>query len=983
MQDKKIRVSLRTDIIDKANEQEQKLLGKGWFNHEITVRDLMGHVANGHPFGPQWSAGKRDKNHFIGTDLLVADMDKGVMTIDEAMASPFVRDNATVIYTTPRHTPEEHRFRIVFVLDRRICDADSYSALYSSLKREIPTDPQTGTGATFFYGCRDTEMIWIGKSLPVRLINEMITLGMRQSPLIKNTAHSGTITPNMLVKVKNLGLRELGSLTSGTSIHCPFGTHADHSPSAFVKVNHHGTRGVECRSCGQSSWTESTPRMADTFDTFDRAVRENAGQANSHFQYVGLTQFEHELETSIATHNFHLIEQEKITAVPTMPGIHLIKSPKGSGKTHALVDLLSRLKDPATRKTHGLTSTHRTILIGHRQSLIRESAQKLGLECYLDTKTYDREWVSSGGSYDTLKPRNYAICLDSLHTRIVQIERYGVVVIDESEQVFAHFLSEQMKHPTQNFTVISRLIQEAKFVYCLDADLDRITLTGIFSCLAHNNFHRTHERLIQNIYCYLNEFKGPKRSIKIYDDKTHLEDEVRKSLRSGKRCYITSNSKKFVTELYMALNKGLPEKRFLLVTTDTGQEEDIRFFLDNVRDEILNYDAIFSSPSIGTGIDITFPNNDEKIDVVYGFFETNINTHFDIDQQLGRVRHPKEIRVWITKRRHRKLTDIDTIRTEILNGKDNKAIQFYLDQEGAYVNGGRHAFIDLIAEVHSTRRRSINNLRQNFINLKKANGWEVCEIERDQPQSEKGKIIDAAGKKTRKKQRIQDLLTAKTLSFKEIQALEKRKKSGEPITRLQNIDRERYFLENFYRTEITESLIIFDDEGRNREAIRLFEIVNDPDLRITDYDEIEDSKLHLSQYKKTDKEVIIQRAVFIRQLLECAGLFDRRNLRVIQEKVYTKDSLDGFVEFIKRHQDRFIRLFNKEINQHIHERPPSQLGTVLGFIGLKNKEVKRNRGKNSGPAQYQIDPVSYFEIMKIVDRRRKVKDMETKVDSGK
>ena len=42
------------------------------------------------------------------------------LTIDEAMASPFVRDNATVIYTTPRHTPEEHRFRIVFVLDRRI-----------------------------------------------------------------------------------------------------------------------------------------------------------------------------------------------------------------------------------------------------------------------------------------------------------------------------------------------------------------------------------------------------------------------------------------------------------------------------------------------------------------------------------------------------------------------------------------------------------------------------------------------------------------------------------------------------------------------------------------------------------------------------------------------------------------------------------------------------------------------------------------------
>ena len=39
----------------------------------------------------------------------------------------------------------------------------------------------------------------------------------------------------------------------------------------------------------------------------------------------------------------------------------------------------------------------------------------------------------------------------------------------------------------------------------------------------------------------------------------------------------------------------------------------------------------------GTGVDITFDNNAQLIDVVYGFFQARVNTHFDIDQQLSRV----------------------------------------------------------------------------------------------------------------------------------------------------------------------------------------------------------------------------------------------------------------------------------------------------------------------------------------------------------
>lgn len=289
MQDRTIRVALRTDIINKANDDEKKRLGNGWSNREITVQALIEHIAQGFPFGPQWSGGKRDNAHFIGTDLLIADIDKGKMTLEAAVEHPFVQSNATFIYTTPTHTPELHHFRIVFVLDRRICDSEVYSALYRSLLKELPTDPATGTGASLFYGSKGVNATWIGKSLPETLINNMLTSGMAKTLAIPNPKVLTILTDQTTVKVKGGGWKELVTLPSGTSIHCPFGTHADRSPSAFVKVNKQDGRGVECRSCGQSAWVKSTLLSTNNFDTFDRIVRENAGKANSHFEYVGLT----------------------------------------------------------------------------------------------------------------------------------------------------------------------------------------------------------------------------------------------------------------------------------------------------------------------------------------------------------------------------------------------------------------------------------------------------------------------------------------------------------------------------------------------------------------------------------------------------------------------------------------------------------------------------------------------------------------------
>ena len=65
-------------------------------------------------------------------------------------------------------------------------------------------------------------------------------------------------------------------------------------------------------------------------------------------------------------------------------------------------------------------------------------------------------------------------------------------------------------------------------------------------------------------------------------------------------------------------------------------------------------------------MDVSFPDKSKLIDVVFGFCEANINTHFDFDQQLARVRDPGAVRVWINPRRFYYETSVDAVRRELL-----------------------------------------------------------------------------------------------------------------------------------------------------------------------------------------------------------------------------------------------------------------------------------------------------------------------------
>lgn len=157
-----------------------------------TVEDVLRHAKQGHAlnaglFGGQW----RCKANVIGSQLALLDIDNSdvvrdadgkpvkdedgkttkiyshQLTLDEAIAHPFIRQYAAFIYTTASHTADWPKFRIGFVLPELITDTDEYESLVRYLMELLPHDPSCKDASRVFYGST-------GATFP--LVNGEVTL---------------------------------------------------------------------------------------------------------------------------------------------------------------------------------------------------------------------------------------------------------------------------------------------------------------------------------------------------------------------------------------------------------------------------------------------------------------------------------------------------------------------------------------------------------------------------------------------------------------------------------------------------------------------------------------------------------------------------------------------------------------------------------------------------------------------------------------
>ncbi|MBT4206960.1 signal recognition particle, partial [Candidatus Woesearchaeota archaeon] len=160
---RKLKVSVNPNIFNKTPNSPMDW-SMGFDTHELILDELSEIINFGFTFSYVFKGGVRKTDNFISSDLLCIDMD-GDRTIKETLNDDIVKKYGSLFYTTPSHTPDVHRFRIIFVLPRTLTDVTELKQSMTSLSRRLGGDMSVVDGGRLFFGSHNSNPTILGKSI--------------------------------------------------------------------------------------------------------------------------------------------------------------------------------------------------------------------------------------------------------------------------------------------------------------------------------------------------------------------------------------------------------------------------------------------------------------------------------------------------------------------------------------------------------------------------------------------------------------------------------------------------------------------------------------------------------------------------------------------------------------------------------------------------------------------------------------------------
>jgi hypothetical protein len=941
-----MKIAIHTALDHKPNSDDKqafKSLSTDFENVDITVQELAAHIGLGHSFCAQHTNRRAAKN-FLCMEVLAVDIDDG-WTLAEALEDGFIKQFATIVYPTPNHTETHNRFRVVFELPRAIKTGAEMTNAYQGIIRKFGGDEACKDPCRLFFGSKNFEPIVIGNVMPNDILTEIIQLGAEprlnaesgddgKAYVGASATRSGLNLANgQTVKTSKGEVMLVADLPKSTAVHCPM--HLDRHASAFIVESRKQIKGVHCSKCCATFWPE-TIKQSDlwSFDFFDLDIPLNVIEyeedPSNYLDDAAPPEY-----FTMDDRMVHSACDEKLVNIGVRPGLNLIRSPKGSGKSYQLKRLVELAKQMGFS----------VLLIGHRQSLMTALSKELGLNCYLDK--FDK--------FDDAVPisKHFAICIDSIPRMLdLKIHKFNVVIIDESEQVFAHLTSDTLKAQRRKcFFMVQRYLKRARYVVACDADLSILTLATISK--ARDN--------AMPARFYINRHKQSGREIEMYESDDQLLGELINCVSAGGKYYVCSNSKSKADYIVKALEASVHrELKIQLITSDNSAQPSIKKFIENIKDEILMFDVLVCSPSMGTGIDITFPNNAMKIDGVFGFFVARVNTHFDIDQQLCRVRHPKTTKAYISSEKFTFEIEPDVIKrncveagkiTDVLIGYDEDDNETYADDD---------ALLSLYAEVLSRNRASKNNLRKHFIDLKKYNGWTIKDVEFNEVDAVIGVDALKLAQEIAEAEYVDGICAAILLDDPfEIEKLS----NADFLMPAERAALDRYWIEEFYGEDISPEIVSLDDHGRYRKKIRLLETYLRTDDLLIERDRQEQMDI------APDRQYLMKTKRLLFKLFQVAGLVDNMGHFIIGKRI-CGDDLDSFSAMCREHRHEIQDLFHISLRKDLNNKPMAQLGEFLKLIGCHWKaKPEKTEVEGKRIYYYMVDMASYELARKYAQMR--------------
>lgn len=929
---------------------------------DLTPEQVAQHLTSGGRIWPLHSVGSEGNVKFEGADFLAIAINTRSLPLERILAAEFTQRHCTLVVHAAADQVGGYCV-LVFCLPEVETETRQYALMLEGLKTKY-AGVLKSRGVMQQWGASGlTDFKVLGGALDKAAEGQLKILGVESRQLAAARGYKVIRSLVTLDSTTKLEVGEQGSqipleqLEAGVTVYCP--VHYDIRPVALTVAVGDGRLAVYCPVCERTYAQRGEGEHYD-FGQFEREMtkieRAEASQPVQDRMVVRST-------------------ERYLPELDLRDGVLCVKSPKGSGKTEQLEHIVRQAKERGQS----------VLLIGHRRSLLQSMSRRLGLECYFTTEfdlltaaarltadpgkglvdvghmpaTPEQQralaGIKPGQDPEIIKVApvpHYAICMDSMPDLNPAQHPYDVVIIDECEQVFTHLVGDTVKdRRRQIYHRVRHYLRMASSVILMDADLGMVTMAA---------WRGTDWRDGTSFRFHLNAPQVSGGTVKQYAAKAQLVDRLMQAALTGEKCFVATNSKTKAEELAKTLTSRDKDLRVVCVHSDNSSSTKVQTLLRNITHEFEhNIDVLIGSPSLGTGLDITFKTASGEprtvVQHVFGLFEGRITTHMDCDQHLMRVRHPGEVHVWIDPASQNFETDAGLWRDQLSGMMKNEYGLLGFTDEGAPVTSADDGLIDIWAEVQAATNGSINHLASLFVKSREDNGWTFEKVEADAARTKEGAAALKLGREECERERADRIVGARPFGKdwdgqQEWQRLLARKEKGLPLSDEERARHDRHRIATFYRADaVDHDLVDFDNRGRMRDGIRKMELLMAP----AGHDADRDSREHYGEVVAFDRELRLVQRGLLRKLFISAGIY--RQGKFNPDAVFDQDSLKTFVKTLERHSGEVEKAFGLAMRRNAHGNRVQQLGDVLRVVGLKSKLVSTVEEGGKKVRRYALD----------------------------
>lgn len=149
---------MATGKLPKGDERWSRFTNS-FVNRELDLVDICNEIYTGHAYTTWQRGGRCTENFILGQHIAVdLDTEDERSTIDTLRNHDLVKLYGGIIHTSPSHTEQAPRARVIFLLDRPIEKPEGYTAATNFLIHQFGSDAVCKDPSRFFYGAQGCDL---------------------------------------------------------------------------------------------------------------------------------------------------------------------------------------------------------------------------------------------------------------------------------------------------------------------------------------------------------------------------------------------------------------------------------------------------------------------------------------------------------------------------------------------------------------------------------------------------------------------------------------------------------------------------------------------------------------------------------------------------------------------------------------------------------------------------------------------------------